>query len=101
MKKLKQTIMSFFLCLAAVPLFAQGGLMPAGMKNLADNIYEIMTGDFVRVLLACFLAGAAVTFAFNKDNEKIKKNAIAVAVAAAILMTASGVVEAVMSAARG
>ena len=100
MKKLKQTIISLFLYVSALPLFAQG-LMPAGMKNLADNIYEIMTGDFVRVLLACFLAGAAITFAFNKDNEKIKRNAIAVMVAAGILMTASGVVEAVMSAAQG
>ena len=100
MKKIKQTIISFILCGAALPLFAQG-LMPAGMKNLADNIYEILTGDFVRVLLACFLAAAAVTFAFNKDNEKIKRNAIAVIVAAAILMAASGIVEAVMSAAQG
>jgi hypothetical protein len=81
-----------FLATASLPLFAANTDLPGKMNTIAGQIYNIMTGDGVRVLLACFLAGSAVAYAFNKDNEKVKRNCIAVAVAAAILMLATGLV---------
>ena len=86
--------------LLSSPLFAQD-IIPKGMQNLADGIYKALTGNFVKVLLAIFLCGSAIAYAFNKDNEKVKRNAIAVGVAAAILITAQTIVGAVWSASGG
>ena len=86
----------------SLPLFAQqGGLMPAGMQNLADQILAVFTSRFVQVILAIFLCGAAVAYAFNKDNEKIKRNAIAIGIAAGILVGASTIVGAIWNASSG
>ncbi|MDR2491253.1 MAG: TrbC/VirB2 family protein [Spirochaetaceae bacterium] len=94
MKKIKLLLVKGLL-LAPAAVFAQD-VIPENMRTLADNIKEAMTGPFVRALLAIFLCGAAVTYAFNKDNEKIKKNCIAIVVAAGILMGSTFVLEAVM-----
>ena len=85
----------------AMPLYAQANILPTGMQNLADSILGIFTSMFVKVILAIMLCGSAVAYAFNKDNEKIKRNAIAVGISAAILVTASSVVELVWSASQG
>jgi type IV secretory pathway VirB2 component (pilin) len=84
---------------AARPLFAQ--IMPAGMETLAENILEIFTGPFVRIILAIFLCGSAIAYGFNKDNEKIKRNCIAIGVSAAIIIAAASIVDAVWSASGG
>jgi type IV secretory pathway VirB2 component (pilin) len=94
----KKSLLTAFL-LAPVLLYAQADIMPAGMKSIADGILAIFTGPFVKALLAIFLCGAAVAYGFNKDNEKVKRNCIAVGVACGILVVASSVVEAVMGAA--
>ena len=96
----KQAFYFFSFLFLSMPLFAQSAL-PAGMQSLADNILAIFTSPFLRAILAIFLCGAAVAYAFNKDNEKIKRNCIAVGIAAAILVTATTVVTAVWSAAGG
>jgi type IV secretory pathway VirB2 component (pilin) len=83
----------------ARPLFAQ--ILPAGMETLAENILEIFTGSFVKVILAIFLCGSAIAYGFNKDNEKIKRNCIAIGVAAAILIAASSIVNTIWSASGG
>jgi len=100
MKQKKLFIASIFSFFLTMPLTAQG-LMPAGMKTLADQILDIFTGPFVRIILVIFLCGAAITYAFNKDNEKMKRNCIAIGVAIAILIGASGIVGAIWTAAGG
>jgi hypothetical protein len=97
-KKVSILIPCLFLPL---PLFAQMPQGLGGMQSLADTILGIFTGDFIKVILAIFLCGSAVAYAFNKDNEKIKRNCIAIGIATAILITASSIVGAVMAASRG
>ncbi|MDR2767331.1 MAG: TrbC/VirB2 family protein [Treponema sp.] len=96
-KKIPALLVTAF---TAFRLFAQD-LMPAGMTSLAESILEIFTGDFVKIILAIFLCGSAIAYGFNKDNEKIKRNAIAIGVAAAILIAASSIVNAVWDASGG
>ena len=86
--------------LSVLPLFAQASL-PGGMTTLAQSILGIMTGDFVRIILAIFLCGSAIAYGFNKDNDKVKRNCIAIGVAAAILISASSIVGWVWSASGG
>jgi hypothetical protein len=57
-----------------------------------------LTSDFIKVILACFLCGSAIAYAFNKDNEKIKRNALAIGIGAAILIGASSIVNMVWAA---
>jgi type IV secretory pathway VirB2 component (pilin) len=85
---------------SALPLFG-ADLMPSGMTSLAEGILAIFTGPFVKVILAIFLCGSAVAYGFNKDNEKVKRNCIAIGIAAAILIGASSIINAVWSASGG
>jgi len=97
MKKLQMKIFFLFLLLSsASPLFAQ--IVPRGLESLGDQIVEIFTGGLVRTILICCLAGCAVAYAFNKDNEKMKRNIIAIGIAIAIIVGASGIVEALWKA---
>jgi type IV secretory pathway VirB2 component (pilin) len=95
MKK-KQWLAATFAA-AAFPLTAQA-LLPSGMTNLMESILEIFTGPFVRAILVIFLCCTAITYGFNKDNDKMKRNCIAIGVAIAVLIGASGIVEAVWNA---
>jgi type IV secretory pathway VirB2 component (pilin) len=80
-------------CLAAASAFAQTtDIMPSGMNTLANNIVDVFTGNFVKTILIIMLAGCAVAYGFNKDNEKVKRNIIAIAVAIAILAASSTIV---------
>lgn len=106
MKKTPQLLLSMpFIRIAAFltaiflsqPLYAQP--IPAGMTNLAETILSIFTHPLIKIVLAIFLSGSAVAYAFNKDNEKIKRNAIAIAISAAILIMATSIVDMVWSAA--
>jgi type IV secretory pathway VirB2 component (pilin) len=93
-------LMCVFLLLAAVTATAQDELLPSGMRSLMKDIIGIFTGDFVKGILICSLAGCAIAYGFNKDNEKMKRNVIAIAVACAILFAASAIVDNVTKAAQ-
>jgi hypothetical protein len=91
----KEKIKRFFvlvLSAAAFPLYAAD--MPGERTDLADTIKEVISGPFVRTLLIIFLCASAVAYAFNKDNEKVKRNCIAIGVSAAIIIAAGGILEA-------
>ena len=96
---MKILLLLFTYGVAALPLFADD-LMPQGMTSLMQNIAGIFTGDFVKFLLIACLSACAVAYGFNRDNEKIKRNCIAIGIAIAILMTASFIVEKFMTAAK-
>ena len=83
---------------AAVPAFA---IVPAGMTSLADQILAVFTGPLVRTILVIFLAACAVAYGFNKDNEKMKRNIIAIGVAIGIIVAAQFIVDAIWTAAGG
>jgi type IV secretory pathway VirB2 component (pilin) len=95
----KILLCALLLMAAAAPLFAQTDIMPEGLQSLADNILKIFTGNFVRVILIICLAGCAVAYGFNKDNEKMKRNIIAIAVAIAIIVGAQTIVKNIWDAA--
>jgi len=102
MKKTDFKILFFVLLLtAAAPLFAQGEIMPQGMTTLVENIMKIFTGNFVRVIMIICLAGCAVAYGFNKDNEKMKRNIIAIGIAIGIIVGAQTIVKAIWDAAQG
>jgi type IV secretory pathway VirB2 component (pilin) len=97
---MKILFLLIFYALAALPAFAKS-VLPAGMSSLMDNILEVFTGPFVKTILIIFLCGTAVAYGFNKDNEKMKRNCIAIGVAIAILIGASSIVGAVWDASGG
>jgi type IV secretory pathway VirB2 component (pilin) len=95
---LKFLFFMLLLC-AAAPLFAQG-IVPSGLNNVSSQLEEAFTGPIVRVILVCCFIGCGVAYAFNKDNEKAKRNIIAVGAGIIIIGAASGVVEVMMNAAK-
>jgi hypothetical protein len=97
MKKSLKRITAFIpYVLLSAPLFAQNTNLPDNLNTMADTVLAFFQAPFLKVVFAIILSGAAVAYAFNKDNEKIKKNAIAAGVAGAILMSAQAVVTAVL-----
>jgi type IV secretory pathway VirB2 component (pilin) len=99
MKNSQMKVMFLFLLLtAAMPLFAD--LVPTGLTSMSTEIVEVFTGGLVRTILICCLAGCAVAYGFNKDNEKMKRNIIAIGIAIIVIVGASGIVEAVWKAAK-
>ena len=98
MKNSQVKIMFLMLLLAAAaPLFAQD-IVPSGLNTLAGNIRDAFTSDIVKIILVCCLAGCGVAYGFNKDNEKMKRNIIAIAVAIAIVIGAQTIVDKVWAA---
>jgi type IV secretory pathway VirB2 component (pilin) len=95
--RLKFAFFSFLMVLSS-PLFAQQDVMPPGMTNLANSILNIFTGGFTRAILAVFFCATAVTYAFNKDNEKMKRGCIAIGVAIGMIAAASVIVGTIFSA---
>ena len=97
-------VLFLLLSVAAAPLFAQtaelGTLGLSGMEKLATTIEGIFTGKIVTVILICCLAGCGIAYAYNKDNEAMKKKIIAITIGIAIITAASAIVGAVMSAAK-
>jgi type IV secretory pathway VirB2 component (pilin) len=95
MKKTYKKITALItLAFAALPLSAQEGM--DRIQSLADKVLEVFQGPFVKTILVIFLCGSAVAYGFNKDNEKIKRNCIAIGVACAILVAASSIVGMIM-----
>jgi len=95
--------MFFMLILAsATPLFAQdlSSLGLGGLESFGKTIQGIFQGTLVKVILVCCLAGCGVAYAFNKDNEKMKRNIIAIGIGIAIISAAVFIVDAVFSASR-
>jgi len=91
----------FLLLAAAAPLFAAGDLNTlglGGLESFGNTIKEVFTGTLVRIILTCCLAGCGIAYGFNKDNEKMKRNIIAIAIGIAIIAAASAIVEAVFTA---
>jgi len=100
MKKFDLKILFLMLLLAAAaPLFAQD-IMPAGMTKLAENVRDIFTGSLVKIILVCCLIGCAIAYGFNKDNEKMKRNVIAIAIAIGVIVAAQSIVDAIWGAAK-
>jgi type IV secretory pathway VirB2 component (pilin) len=93
-------LMCVFLLLAAVTAAADS-LLPSGMNTLMTEIQAIFLGPFVRGILIVALAGCAVAYGFNKDNEKMKRNVIAIGVACAILIAAQSIIENIVKASGG
>ena len=99
MKYSQMKIMFLFLLLAAaMPLFAD--LVPSGLQSTAEQVQGIFTGPIVTVILVCCLAGCGIAYAFNKDNEKMKRNIIAIAIGIIIVGCAVGIVTAIFTAAK-
>jgi len=90
----------FLFVFFALSLFAQG-VLPSGMTSLADSILEIFTGRFIQIIFAIFFCGSAVAYGFNKDNEKIKRNCIAIGISSAMICAASAIVKAIWEASGG
>lgn len=92
---------AFYLLLlaAAAPAFA-ADVLPPGLKTLSDDILEVFTGPFVKTILVIAACGCAVGYGFNKDNDKMKKNLLAIGVATAILATASFIVGTIFNSAK-
>ena len=89
----------FFLMLllaAAMPLFAQE--LPTGLQSVADKVEDVFKGPLIRTILICCLAGCGIAYGFNKDNEKMKRNVIAIAIAIVIVGAASEIVGAIFRA---
>jgi type IV secretory pathway VirB2 component (pilin) len=91
---------ALFVLTAAVSHAIGDDLLPAGMTSLMTKIQEVFTGDFVKGILVVSLAGCAVAYGFNKDNERMKRNIIAIAVACAILFAASSIINNITAAAQ-
>jgi ABC-type uncharacterized transport system permease subunit len=100
MKNSPLKIMFFMLLLAAaMPMFA-ADMTPGGLKTLGDNVMDTFTGGLVRGILIACLAGCAIAYGFNKDNEKMKRNVIAIGIAIAILVGAQGIVTTIWDASK-
>jgi type IV secretory pathway VirB2 component (pilin) len=95
-----KSIFFILLMTAAVPLFSQD-ILPAGMTSLMDSMLAIFTSGFTKAILIMCLCGCAIAYGFNKDNEKMKRNVIAIGIAIGILVGASQVVDMIWSAAQG
>ena len=92
----------FFLMLllaAAVPLFADD--LPAGLQTVADKVEGVFKGPLIRTILVCCLAGCGVAYGFNKDNEKMKRNVIAIGIGIIIVGAATEIVRLIFSASGG
>jgi len=94
MNKSQLKILFFMLVLAAAaPLFAQDSeFIPPGMTKLSTDIVNIFTGPLIKGILTACLAGCGVAYGFNKDNEKMKRNIIAIVIAIGIIAGASFIV---------
>jgi len=86
-----KTFLFMLLLAAAMPLFGQD-IVPAGLTTLTNQIVGVFTSDLVKGILIACLAGCGVAYGFNKDNEKMKRNIIAIAVAIGIIASASFIV---------
>jgi len=88
-----------FSVLFTLPLFAN--VIPAQMQTLAEQILATFRGPFVRTILVIFFIATGIAFAYNKDNESMKKKCIAVFVGIAIVGIGPEIINMIWSAAGG
>jgi len=101
MNKSNLKILFFMLILAAAaPLFA-ADLIPPGLDNISTQLEGAFKSPLITVILIGCLVGCGVAYAFNKDNEKMKRNIIAIGIGIIIITAARGIVTAIMDAAKG
>ena len=103
MKRLKNYLSLLFLT-TPVLLYSQsksGGIVPAGMQSLTDNIREVLMGPLVRSIMVIMLIGVAIAYGFNKDNDQLKRKLLAVGIAIAIIVGAITIVDSIWSASGG
>jgi hypothetical protein len=82
----------FITCLIlSNPVFAQNDAI-AKMESVSNKVLDLFTGTLVRTILAISFCCSAVAYAMNKDNEKVKRGALAVAIASVMIIAASGIV---------
>jgi len=93
-------IMFFMLLAAAMPLFA-ADILPPNLQSTAESVQAAFTGPLVTVILVCCLAGCGIAYAFNKDNEKMKRGIIAIAIGIILVGAAVTISSALFSAAGG
>ena len=62
------------------------------LNDTTTNILNFIGGAWVKTILIISLCASAIVYAVNKDNDKIKRNALAVGIAGGILMVASALV---------
>jgi len=100
MKKsqMKFMFLSLLSAVSAIPLFAD--IVPAGMTNVANQIHEFFKGPIMITIVTCILIGCAVTYAYGKDNEKMKKSMIAIAISVIVIACAGAIVSGLLSAAK-
>lgn len=88
---------AFLTCLIlSRPAFAQNDAI-AKMEAVSDKVLGLFTGTLVRTILAIAFCCSAVAYAMNKDNEKVKRGALAVGIASVMIIAASGIVGFMMS----
>jgi hypothetical protein len=86
---------AFLTCLAlSQPAFAQDAI--AKMEAVSDKVLKLFTGTLVRTILAIAFCCSAVAYAMNKDNDKVKRGALAVGIASVMIIAASGIVSFMM-----
>ena len=89
---------AFLTCLAlSHPAFAQVNDAIGKMEAVSDKVLALFTGGLVRTILAIAFCCSAVAYAMNKDNEKVKRGAMAVGIACVMIIAASGIVGFMMS----
>jgi DMSO/TMAO reductase YedYZ heme-binding membrane subunit len=83
---------AFLTCFAlSQPVFAQDAIKK--LDSTAQTVVGIFTSYWVRGILAISLCSSAIMFAVNKDNDKVKRNCLAVGIAAFIIICASSIVD--------
>jgi len=101
MKKFEKKFLflSLLSAVSAIPLFAVD-IVPVGMHNVADQVLAFFTGPIMITIVTCILIGCAVMYAYSKDNEKMKKSMIAIAISVIVIACAGAIVSNLLAASK-
>lgn len=92
MNSISKRVNTFFILLfLSMPLFAQDAI--SRMNSVALKILEFFKSPLIKTILVIALCGSAIAFAVNKDNQRLRAGAIAVAVATVVLLAAEPIIE--------
>jgi len=97
--QMKFLFLSLLSAASAMPLFA-ANIVPTGMNNVADAVLEFFKGPIMITIVTCILIGCAVMYAYGKDNEKMKKSMIAIAISVIVIACAGAIVSNLLAAAK-
>jgi type IV secretory pathway VirB2 component (pilin) len=81
-------------------LYAQG-IIPPQLQAVENQIVDALTGVVVQTLLVIVFIGSIIMWVYNKDSDKMKKNATITAVGAILLLSAQSIVKAIWTASGG